>query len=70
MKFFDTYKKINLFKKEEKNFYVTYCAIFMQIFENSDEKQYDRISIRNFVLNNFKKTVISQSMMKKKSHYL
>jgi hypothetical protein len=38
----------------------------MQIFENSDEKQYDRISIRKFVLNNFKETVVSKSMMKKK----
>jgi hypothetical protein len=38
----------------------------MQIFENSDEKQYDKISIRKFVLNNFKKIVVSKSMMKKK----
>jgi hypothetical protein len=38
----------------------------MQIFENSDEKQYDRISIRKFVLNNFKKNVVSKSIMKKK----
>jgi hypothetical protein len=38
----------------------------MQIFENSDEKQYDRILIRKFVLNNFKKIVVSKSMMKKK----
>jgi hypothetical protein len=38
----------------------------MQIFENKDEKQYDRISIRKFVLNSFKKTVVSKSMMKKK----
>ncbi len=38
----------------------------MQIFENSDEKQYDRISIRKFVLNNFKEIVVSKSMMKKK----
>ncbi len=38
----------------------------MQIFENSDEKQYDRVSIRKFVLNNFKETVASKSMMKKK----
>jgi hypothetical protein len=44
-KFFDTYEKANLFKKEERKLYVTYRAIFMQIFENSDEKQYDRISI-------------------------
>ncbi len=38
----------------------------MQIFEDSDEKQYNRISIRRFVLNNSKKIVISKSMMKKK----
>jgi hypothetical protein len=37
----------------------------MQIFEDSDEKQYDRISIRKFVLNNSKKNVISKSMIKK-----
>jgi hypothetical protein len=65
-KFFDTYEKIALFKKEEKKLYVTYRAIFMQIFEDSDEKQYDRVSIRKFVLNNFKKIVISKSMMKKR----
>jgi hypothetical protein len=65
-KFFDTYEKIDLFKKEEKKFYVTYCAIFMQIFENNDEKQYNKFSIRKFVLNNFKKNVVSKSMMKKK----
>jgi hypothetical protein len=65
-KFFDTYEKVDLFKKEERKFYVTYRAILMQIFEDSDEKQYDRISIREFVLNNFKKTVVSKSMMKKK----
>jgi hypothetical protein len=38
----------------------------MQIFENNDEKQYDRISIRKFVLNNSKKIVVSKSMMKKR----
>jgi hypothetical protein len=38
----------------------------MQIFENSDEKQYDKISIRKFVLNSFKENVASKSMMKKK----
>ncbi len=38
----------------------------MQIFEDSDEKQYDKISIRKFVLNSFKKTVVSKSMMKKR----
>jgi hypothetical protein len=31
-KFFDTYEKIDFFKKEERKFYVTYCAIFKQIF--------------------------------------
>ncbi len=65
-KFFDTYEKVDLFKKEERKFYVTYRALFMQIFEDSDEKQYDRISIRKFVLNNFKETVVSKSMMKKR----
>jgi hypothetical protein len=65
-KFFDTYEKVDLFFKKKKKFYVTYRAIFMQIFENSDEKQYDKISIRKFVLNNFKKNVVSKSMMKKK----
>jgi mevalonate kinase len=38
----------------------------MQIFEDSDEKQYDKISIRKFVLNNFRENVLSKSMMKKK----
>jgi hypothetical protein len=38
----------------------------MQIFENNDEKQYNKISIRKFVLNNLKKTVVSKSMMKKR----
>jgi hypothetical protein len=65
-KFFDTFEKADLFKKEEKKFYVTYRAIFMQIFENSDEKQYDRISIQKFVLNNSREIVVSKSMMKKK----
>jgi hypothetical protein len=65
-KFFDTYEKADLFKKKEKKFYVTYRAIFMKIFENSDEKQYDRISIRKFVLNNSKETDVSKSMMKKR----
>jgi hypothetical protein len=65
-KFFDTYEKIDLFKKKERKFYVTYRAIFMQIFENSDEKQYDRILIRKFVLNNFKEIIVSKLMMKKK----
>jgi hypothetical protein len=65
-KVFDTYEKADFLKKEEKKFYVTYRAIFMQIFENSDEKQYDRVSIRKFVLNSFKETVVSKSMMKKR----
>jgi hypothetical protein len=60
------YEKVDLLKEEEKKLYVTYRAIFMQIFENSDEKQYDRISIRKFVLNNFREIVASKSMMKKK----
>jgi hypothetical protein len=38
----------------------------MQIFENNDEKQYDKISIRKFVLNSFKENIASKSMMKKK----
>jgi hypothetical protein len=38
----------------------------MQIFEDSDEKQYDRISIRKFVLNSSKEIVALKSMMKKK----
>jgi hypothetical protein len=65
-KFFDTYEKIDLLKKEKRKLYVTYRAILMQIFENSDEKQYDRISIRKFVLNNLKENVVSKSMMKKR----
>jgi hypothetical protein len=64
-KFFDTYEKIDFFKEEEKKLYVTYRAIFMQIFENNDEKQYNKLSIRKFVLNNFKENVILKSMMKK-----
>ncbi len=38
----------------------------MQIFKNSDEKQYEKISIRKHVLNNPRKNVVSKSMMKKK----
>jgi hypothetical protein len=64
-KFFDTYKAVNLFKEEERKFYVTYRAISLQIFENSDEKQYDKISIRKHVLNNSQENVASKSMMKK-----
>jgi hypothetical protein len=64
-KFFDTYEAIDFFKKKEKKFYVTYRAISLQIFENSDEKQYDKISIRKHVLNNSRKNVVSKSMMKK-----
>jgi hypothetical protein len=64
-KFFDTYETVDLFKKEDKKFYVTYRTISLQIFENSDEKQYDRISIRKHVLNNSRKNLVSKSMMKK-----
>jgi hypothetical protein len=38
----------------------------MQIFENDDKKQYNKVLIRKFVLNNSKKNVVSKSMMKKK----
>jgi hypothetical protein len=64
-KFFDTYEAVDLFKEEERKLYVTYRAISLQIFENSDEKQYDRISIRKHVLNNSRENVVSKSMMKK-----
>jgi hypothetical protein len=64
-KFFDTYETVDLFKKEEKKLYVTYRAISLQIFENSDEKQYDRILIRKHVLNSSRKKIVSKSMMKK-----
>ncbi len=64
-KFFDTYEAVDLFKKEERKSYVTYRAISLQIFENSDEKQYDRISIRKHVLNSLRENVVSKSMMKK-----
>jgi hypothetical protein len=64
-KFFDTYETVDFFKEEERKSYVTYRAILLQIFENNDEKQYDKISIRKHVLNNFKKNVASKSMMKK-----
>jgi hypothetical protein len=66
-KFFDTYKAVDFFKKEERKFYVTYRAISLQIFENNDEKQYNRISIRKHVLNNSRKNIVSKSMMKKKT---
>jgi hypothetical protein len=62
-KFFDTYEAIDLFKKKKRKFYVTYRAISLQIFENNDEKQYNKISIRKHVLNNFKKNIVSKSMM-------
>jgi hypothetical protein len=65
-KFFDTYEVINFFKKKERKLYVTYRAISLQIFENNDEKQYDKISIRKHVLNNSRKNVVLKSMMKKK----
>jgi hypothetical protein len=38
----------------------------MQVFEDNDEKQYDKVSIRKFVLNNSKENVVSKSIMKKK----
>jgi uncharacterized protein VirK/YbjX len=38
----------------------------MQIFEDNNKKQYDKILIRKHVLNNFKKNVALKSMMKKK----
>jgi hypothetical protein len=65
-KFFDTYEAVDFFKKKERKLYVTYRAISLQIFENSDEKQYNRILIRKHVLNNSRKKVASKSMMKKK----
>jgi hypothetical protein len=68
-KFFDTYETIDFLKEEEKKLYVTYRAISLQIFENNDEKQYDKISIRKHVLNSFKENVVSKSMLKKKSHH-
>jgi hypothetical protein len=37
IEFFDTYEKVDLFKEEERKLYVTYRAILMQIFEDSDE---------------------------------
>jgi hypothetical protein len=64
-KFFDTYEAVDFFKKEERKLYVTYRAISLQIFENSDEKQYDKILIRKHVLNNSRKNIVSKSMMKK-----
>ncbi len=63
--FFDTYETVDLLKKEERKFYVTYRAISLQIFENSNEKQYDRISVRKHVLNSPKENVVPESMMKK-----
>jgi hypothetical protein len=64
-KFFDTYEAVDFFKKKERKLYVTYLAISLQIFENNDEKQYDRISIRKHVLSNSRKNVVSKLMMKK-----
>jgi hypothetical protein len=63
-KFFDTYEVVDFLKKKRK-FYVTYRAISLQIFENNNEKQYDKISIRKHVLNISRKNVVSKSMMKK-----
>jgi hypothetical protein len=64
-KFFDTYKAVDFFKKKKRKFYVTYRAISLQIFENNDEKQYDKISIWKHVLDNSRENVVSKSMMKK-----
>jgi hypothetical protein len=41
-KFFDTYEAVDFFKKEKRKLYLTYRAISLQIFENSNEKQYDK----------------------------
>jgi hypothetical protein len=62
---FSTRTKLSIFSRKKK-FYVTYRAISLQIFENNDEKQYDKIPIRKHVLNNFRKNVASKSMMKKR----
>ncbi len=51
-KFFDTYETVDFFKKEQRKFYVTYRVISLQIFENIDEKQYNKILIQKYVLNN------------------
>jgi hypothetical protein len=69
-KFFDTYEAVDFLKEEKKKLYVTYRAISLQIFENNDEKQYDKISIRKHVLNNSRKNVVSKSMMKKETSSL
>jgi hypothetical protein len=68
--FFDTYETVDLFKKEKRKSYVTYRAIKLQIFDDKDEKQWKRISIRKNVLNNSKKNVISKSMLKKETSSL
>jgi hypothetical protein len=65
-KFFDTYETVDCLKKKERKFYVTYRTISLQIFENNDEKQYDKISIWKHVLNNSRKNVVSKSMIKRK----
>jgi hypothetical protein len=64
-KFFDTYDVVDLLKNKQRKSYITYRAISLQIFENNDEKQYDKISIRKHVLNNSRKNVVSKYMMKK-----
>ncbi len=58
-------KTIDFLKKEEKKSYVTYRAISLQIFENNDEKQYNKILIQKYVLNNFEKNIVLKSIMKK-----
>jgi hypothetical protein len=68
-KFFDTYEAVDFFKEEERKSYVTYRAISLQIFENSDEKQYDKILIRKHVLNNSRKLMSRNRWWRKKSHH-
>jgi hypothetical protein len=62
---FSTRTKRSIFSKKKKKIYVTYREISLQIFENNDEKQYDKLLIRKHVLNNSRKNVVSKSMMKK-----
>jgi hypothetical protein len=75
-KFFRHVWNDRFFHERRRKSYVTYRAISLQIFKNSDEKKYDKISIRKHVLNNFRKNVVSKSMMKNeisssiKSHLL
>ncbi len=57
--------KKSIFLKKKKKLYVTYHVIFMLIFKNNDEKWYNNILIRKFVLNKFKKNVVSKLIIKK-----